>query len=174
MSALQRQPKNPNLLSSTGYRFHIERIPNVNFFCQGINIPGKKIEMSQQSTPLASINLIGNHLKHNDLTVTFKVDEDLQNFLEIYNWLDAAGHPESLENTRQYLNIYDNMYSDCMVTIMDNNKNTNIRMQIINAFPLSISDLIFSSTNTDESHLVATAIFKYERLKIERLERNVN
>lgn len=174
MSLLTSQPLNPNFLSSNGYRFHIENIPNVNFFVQAINIPGKKIDIALQSTPYLNIPLAGNKIRYNDLTVTFKVDEDLQNFMEIYEWLDALAHTENFDLTKQFIDDNGSLYSDALITLMDNNKNANIRIRVKRVFPISISDIIFSSTNSDEAHIVATATFKYQNIEMEKLFKNVD
>ncbi len=166
------QPTNLNFLHSTGFKFFIKKLPMTNFFTESFNIPGKKITVLTQPTPNYNIPLWGNKLIYNDLTVTFKIDEDMKNFFEISEWLDGIGKPESIME-RRLLNskedISEGIVSDCIINIPTNTKNPNLVITIKDAFPTSISDLIFSSTQTNEEHLVATATFKFASIKMERI-----
>lgn len=171
-SPIRSQPRNYNLLSSTGFNFMIKKLPNVNFFTESINIPGKKIYHTDQVTPLVNIPLWGNKLLYNDLTVTFKVDEDFHNYEEISMWLDGLGQPSSIAqryplDTKE--RIGEGKLSDCIITITTNVKNSNMRFILRDAFPISISDIVFSSTQSNEEHIIATAIFKYMDMKLERV-----
>jgi hypothetical protein len=46
---------------------------------------------------LKDIELPGDKLIFGDLTLRFLVDEDLENYLEIQNWMRGLGYPESLQ-----------------------------------------------------------------------------
>ena len=172
MVEIHTQPINLNVMHSTGFRFFIKKLPMTNFFTQNINIPGKKITFTTQPTPNHDIPIWGNKLIYNDLTVTFVIDEDLKNYYELSEWLDGIGKPESFRE-RQILNarerIYEGILSDCIISIPTNTKNPNIVFTVKDVFPTSISDLVFSSTQTTEEHLVATATFKFASIKMERI-----
>jgi len=166
------QPTNLNLLHSTGFKFFVKKLPTTNFFTESINIPGKKITVLTQPTPNYNIPLWGNKLIYGDLTVTFKLDEDMKNYFEISEWLDGIGKPESIRE-RQLLNLKDQInegiLSDCIINIPTNTKNPNLVITVKDAFPTSISDLVFSSSQTSEEHLIATATFKFASIKMERI-----
>lgn len=172
MSALDSQPSNYNFLSSTGFTFFVKKLPTTNFFTESVNIPGRRITTTQQSTPFINISLNGNKMVYNDLTVTFIVDEDLENYLEISTWLDGLGGPESYQQRAELISKNwkgEGKESDCIINILTNTKNPNVRVTILDAFPTSLSDFILSSTQTSEEHVVATATFKYKNIKIERV-----
>lgn len=166
------QPTNLNFLHSTGFKFFVKKLPTTNFFTESINIPGKKITVLTQPTPNYNIPLWGNKLIYSDLTVTFKLDEDMKNYFEISEWLDGIGKPESIRE-RQLLNLKDQInegiLSDCIINIPTNTKNPNLVITVKDAFPTSISDLVFSSSQTSEEHLIATATFKFASIKMERI-----
>ena len=53
-------------------------------------------------TPLINIPLPGEHMKFDDLEIIFKVDDDLTNYIELFNWFIALGKPDSYS---QYADI---------------------------------------------------------------------
>ena len=81
--ALHNQPENLNILSPVSFRLIIQKFPNVNFWCQSVNIPDMTISEITVPTPFVDIPIIGDRIEFGDLIVTILVDEDLINFLEI-------------------------------------------------------------------------------------------
>lgn len=172
MSVLQTQPQNLNILSSTGFKFSIKKLPTTNFFCQSITVPGLKLAFTEQPTPFININYYGDKVIYNDFTITFAVDEDLRNYREIYEWLEGLGRPVSFEERRELdrkESILEGKRSDISILIATNTKNPNIQVNIQDAFPISISDLQFSATTRDEAFLVAAAVFKYTNISVQRI-----
>ena len=51
----------------------------------------------------AAIPLMGDILAYEDLTITFIVDENLENYIEMHTWLTAIGFPE---NTKQFSDFF--------------------------------------------------------------------
>lgn len=172
MSILQTQPSNLNLLASTGFNFFIKKLPTTNFFCQSITIPGSKLLFTQQPSPFIDINYYGDKMVYNDFTVSFAVDEDLRNYREIYDWIEGLGVPEDF-GQRQRINRREQQQegkkSDITITIANNTKTPNIRVTIQDAFPISISDLIFTTTAKSEQFIMADAVFKYTNINVSKL-----
>ena len=157
--------ENRNFLSPLGYQFHIKKCPATSFFIQSTEVPGVSGIAVYEPNPFVKIPMTYDHLEYEPLTVSFKVDEDLQNYLEIFNWITALGTPESYE---QYKKLYDiplytgdGLYSDISLIILQSNKEANFEATFIDAFPISISKLPFNSTLTDVKYITATVSFKY-------------
>ena len=96
-------PDNKNFLSPIGFQFAIQRLPNVNYFCTSASIP--EISMGETETPNPFIRLPnpGEKLAFGQLQLQFRVDEDLKNFQEIYNWLIGLGYPDEFSNNEELL-----------------------------------------------------------------------
>ena len=118
MAESSRQPKNLNYFIPTGFKFMIDKIPNVNFFCQSCNLPGLSAGQFLQVTPLRDMPIAGDKVQMNELRVRFVIDEELQNWLEIYNWIKTITFPDNQEQYKQ-----ENVYSDGMLTLLTSNKN---------------------------------------------------
>ena len=95
-NAFTNQIKNRNFLSSIGFKFTLNRARKVSFFSNSANIPGINLGVAQQPTYLKDLDIPGDKLVFDDLVIRFLVDEDLENYMEIQNWMRGLGYPESL------------------------------------------------------------------------------
>jgi hypothetical protein len=180
MSALENQPTNLNFLGQNGFRFAIKRLPAVNYFCQSVSIPSVSIGAIESPTPLAFVPRPGDRITFDPLFVKFKVDENLANYIEIFNWIEGLGHPEDLLQTRDLSRRIKNeqvgsrpigsattFVSDATLSILTSNKNYNKTVKFYDCFPISLSELSFESTITTIEYLEATVSFRYRRYVFE-------
>ena len=107
------------------------------------------------------------------MTVTFRVDEDLNNYLEIYNWLTGIGFPEAFN---QYAVVSANVpgsgegiYSDGTLMILNSAKRPNVEVTFEDMYPTSMTDLNFTTTISDIDYLEASVTFRYKYYKIRKL-----
>ena len=96
-NTLSRQPTKMDYASPNQFKFNITKLPKVEYFCTPVNVPALAISEVQQPTPFVDIPLPGTTLNYSTLNMTFIVDENLENYLEIYNWIRGLGYPESLQ-----------------------------------------------------------------------------
>ena len=164
MTALNRNPTNTNLLQPTKFLLNFSKIDSVQYFCQGINLPGITLSgPAQQSTPFLSIPKAGDVLTYNPLSVTFIVDEDLKTIKAIQNWLRGIADPSGFNGRNK---DYKDDYSDAILTILTGLNNTNLRIQFVNLFPTDILDIEFDTKESADNIIVATANFRYEYYNI--------
>ena len=169
---VKRQPSNINHLTPIAYRFNIRKIPNVVYFCQSVNIPGISFSSTVQTTPFSPINIQGDTLFYEDLTIRFLVDEDLEAYTEIFNWITALTAPKVFS---QYKTERDtnkvlrrstgNLFSSAELIILNNNMNPNKEVIFDDVFPVSLSSIEFDSGSTLDT-LSATVTFKYTTYSI--------
>lgn len=161
MSVLTKNPSDINFLSPLGIKFVLKRAPNVVYFVQKFEHADISMEEANVPTPFAHIPLPGNVIVPSVIRVTFKVDENFTNYLEIYNWLTGLGHPDSLQQ-HQDLSEGDGVLSDLSLIVMDSTFNPNYEFVYKHAFPVSLSGLNFDTTDTEVNYVSATATFKFE------------
>lgn len=171
---LNEMPINHNFLSPLNFRFILKRAPATEFFIQKINLPGFKLGVPQFPNPFVTIPEPGEHLAYNPLTITFKVDEDLKNYLEIHKWMQALGKPKNFEEYREVavdvpqISGY-GVKSDISLILMTNIKNPSFSINFVDAFPVLLGDIQFDTREEDIQYLTATATFKYTYYDIESL-----
>jgi len=167
---VKTEVQNRNFLQPQGFRFQVARAPKVTFFGNAVNIPGMTLRTTVQTTPgLKDIPLPGEILDFEDLNLRFLVDEDLQNYQEVQNWMRGLGFPESLQeiydlqNENSVLNREKtmNIYSDGTLTILDAMQNDNFKVKFSDLFPFSLSTIQFDATMADTEFFTAEVSFKY-------------
>lgn len=154
-----------NFLAPINYAFSIKRLPFVSYFVQEANVPGLALNPVEQPTPFKPIYLPGDKIEYNDLSLTVRVDEDMQNYIEIYNWIVGLTFPDNFD---QYANLTagDGLYSDATLLIKTNAKNPNITFTFKDLFPTSISDIQMSSTESDIEYVTANITFRHNGFDI--------
>lgn len=173
MSAIDNTPTNRNFLSPLNFKFQVKKLPNVDFFIQKVNFPSIALKEVNTSNPFVTTPYPGEHLTYGPLNISFKVDEDFQNYLEIHNWIRALGKPENfnqykdIEEKPQYTG--DGIYSDVSIISLNSAKMPNYEMILIDAFPVSLSELIFNTTDPDVLFITASAQFKYTYYNIGKI-----
>jgi len=173
MPLITNQPDNINFLSPLGFKFVLARAPNLNFFVTDVNLPSINLGFIETPTPFKILEFPGDRLDYGDLQVTFRVDENFENYLEVYNWLLALGFPE---NYGQYKRVAaadpgekDTVYSDATLTIMNSSMIPNIEVEFEDLFPTGISDINFTSTDSDLNYVTNTVSFKYKIFRVKKV-----
>ena len=166
-------PENLNPLSPNGYKFSIQRLPEVSYFCQEVNLPSLTLGITQQSNPMVINYIAGDMLDYSPLTVQFLVDQKMENYKAIHNWLTGLGFPEDHSQFDEMLqksvvqskSSLARSYSDATLGILDNTGSTIQTIQFVDLFPESLESLTFTSTSQDVQYLVGSATFRYSYYK---------
>ena len=123
MTAIDQTPSNRNFLSPLNFKFTIKKAPHVNFFIQKVNVPEINLKPPISTNPFVNIPYPGDHIDYSTLNITFKVDEDLQNYLEVHNWIKALGKPRDFSEYKEIQDkkswTGDGIYSDISVMVLD-------------------------------------------------------
>lgn len=182
MADIRSQPSNKNFLSPLGYRFSIKKTPTMNWFVTAVTIPSVTLNKTTMPTPFIQLPIPGDHIVYSDLQITFRVDEDMNNYLELYNWMQGIGFPDSYE---QYKNIAptsrgplggrsdsltgDSIYSDATLLVLSSSMNPITEVTFIDVFPVELSPLSFNSQLTDVQYVEATVTFTHRKFNIRQL-----
>ena len=163
-------PSNINPLQSNGFLFGIQKLPEVNYFCQEVTLPSLDLPYAAMDTPLSRVHVPGDKIDFGDLSLTFLLDEDMVNYVALHNWLVGLGFPE---NREQYaLFVADGIpslkaSSDAVLQILNSANNVSKTIRFVDVIPTSISQVTLQSTTTDTTYITATATFKYSYYKFE-------
>lgn len=164
---------NTNFLPIVGFKFGVKKLPTTNFFVQSVNIPGVELGFTELPTPFIKYPIPGDHIKYRDLTVTFRVDEDMKNYLEIYNWIIQLGFPDSFDQYKliesKSATTGEGKTSDGVLIAQNSARSPNMEITFVDMFPRSLSDIVFDSRDTSLQYAEATAVFKFRKLQIKSL-----
>ena len=160
---------NPNFLSPLSYKFVLQRTPNINFNVQTVRLPGMSLSSTETATPFVSIPNSGK-INFSPLTITFRVNEDLTDYLEIYNWMKGLGSPTSFTEYAALKQSTAGLYSDATLIINNSRKRGNISATFHNMFPIDISDLQFTTMDNDVNYIECTVDFRFLNYEIDVLK----
>ena len=187
-SPLARQPNQLDYASPTQFRFGIQQLPKVEFFTINANLPGIEGASVDLANPFLNIPIMGDKLTYSDLTITFIVDEYLENYQSLHNWLTGYGFPSNRAEFRTHRDVTSNtpgggaeppvdlvsnvtpdkaMYSDAFLMILSNKNNPILNVNFQNVFPTSLGDLRYSQGITDVEYMTVDATFMYQIYKFE-------
>jgi len=144
-------PKNLNQMSSVQYRLDFYNMPNTTYFLQTALLPGIDVDTPQQPTPRRMLPVTPSHFTFDPLIITFIVDEDLTNYMEIYRWMmKMARNDNEVENK-----------TDATMHILSGQMNNKIKVRFNGIFPVSLTELAFGSNDQDNITTVSTCTFNY-------------
>ena len=182
-NSFKNQIQNRNFLTPTGFKFILNRAPKTTFFSNSANIPSLTLGVANQPNYLRDIPQPGDKMDFEDFTLRFLVDENLENYSEISNWMRGLGFPESLAeiyefqqsnpNLEQPRKGQLNLYSDATLTVLSSNQNANFKIKFKDMFPYSLSTLNFDATDTDIEYFTADVSFKYTIYTITDMQNNL-
>lgn len=164
--AIINQPTNFNFLSPLGYKFILRRVPHVEYFVQNVSLPDMTSPTADTPSPFVRLKNPGDHIDFGDMSVTFKINENMDNYLEIYNWMVSLGKPVSFDqynlNSRFSGDNYqadDLIRSDISVIILTSGKNPNIEFKMRDCFPTGLTSIALNTTDSSIDYIEATATF---------------
>ncbi len=161
------QITNRNFLSPVGFKFTLAKEPTVPFFCNSARIPEINLSILQQPTYLKDLDVPGGKLQYGDLILRFIVDENMENYMAIHNWLTGLGFPETTQQYKDLITDRDGIldpkeaFSDGSLYVLNSSYNTSAIVKFKDLFPVSLSSLEFDSTQTDVQYFTANVAFKY-------------
>ena len=167
-----KQIQNRNYLSPIGFKFSLVKAPKVSFFSNTAQIPGLSINAAEQPSYLRNVPQVGDKMEFQDFTLRFLVDEDLENYMQIQNWMRGIAFPESLneiytlkagktENLMLDPKEPDNLVSDGTLVVLDSSNNAQFMVKFNDLWPTELTTLQFDATPGDLDYFSAEVTFKY-------------
>ena len=166
-TAFRTQIENRNFLSGVGFKFNLAKHPKVDFFSNIAKIPQLTLGLATQPTYLKDIDVPGEKLTYGDFTLRFLVDENMENYMAIYDWLVGLGFPETTQEFKTLTTDSADQrdlkeaFCDGTLRILNSNYREVATVKFTDLFPVSLTSLDFDATNTDVQYLTAEVSFKY-------------
>jgi len=180
-----RQPSIMDYASPVQFRFKCAKLPAVEFFCQTANIPGITLGTANMPTPLKEIPFPGDKVTFAELSISFLVDENLNNYKEIHDWILGLGFPQS---HTQFANLQatgsdrfpgstagakvsgvdtpaplaeGGVYSDATLTVLNSKNIAKTEIRFYDIYPTALGALSYDVKATDVDYLSASVEFSY-------------
>ena len=161
------QIQNRNFLAPVGFKFTLAKYPKVAFFSNSARIPELSLGTAIQPSYLKDIDVPGEKLTYGDLTIRFLVDENMQNYMAMHNWLKGIGFPETPQQFKDQTTDNDGLrdekevFSDGSLHILNSNFQDVAIVKFSDLFPVGLTSLEFDATETDINYFTAEATMRY-------------
>jgi hypothetical protein len=185
MTILSQNPTTLNLLSPLNFKVLIKRAPNVNWFVQKISAPGMLLPTPFGPSPFSEIPEGGDKLQFETLDIQFLVDEDMSNYMEIFNWLYGLAGPDgfqvpsapptafNLPHDERALWLKENYTgfgprSEIVVSILNSAKQPFIHFVYHDCVPTSLSSFDLDTRDDDVNYVVVSASFAVRSVTVDQ------
>ena len=160
---------NINYLQPTAFNLSIDRknFANLQFFCQTVLHPSlnvNSVEMPYKH--ISAVPFAGDKLTFTELTVIIIVDENLNAYTEMYNWMQRLVQT----NERRPTERRDNQpptYCDMTLNILSSHNNTTRKIKYYDCIPTSLGDMTLESTTGDVQFITFPATFRFSHFELE-------
>ena len=181
MTALTRNPANPNPLIGNRFTLNFGRVPNVQYFCQNVTVPGISLSEAVITNPFVDIYSPGEKPIYDLLNVTFMIDEDLTAWKEIHDWIRAMTFPvefreyQNLPKLNKYQSAKNDInnkfpqFSDASLSLFSSSNKEYYRFKFHEVFPTTLSTFVMNAQDGPDTIITADATFRYSYYDVEKL-----
>ena len=170
--------ENRNFLSPIGFKFAVNKLRGVDFFCQSASIPAVSMGAWEQGTRINKVYQPGDELYYEPLYLKFLVDENMKNYYQVHDWIREITTPysarefgydrgtlRSINKDKREKNIYVNgnndWLSDASLYILSSNYRPVAEFIFRDCFPLSLTTLNFDASVPDVNYFTAEVKIRY-------------
>lgn len=171
---LNEKIDNINFLDKCRFYFAVDKLPKTNYFIQSVNLPGLSMNSVRVPTPYSDYPVEGDKIEFEEFRMSFKVDENLNNWTELYNWMVGLVRVDDFQKrkeleAKEIIPGKKGLYSNALLLILDSNYRPFLKASFDGIFPVKLGDVSFDSRSTDFVETDVDVSFAYRRFYIERI-----
>ena len=160
--------ENFNYMQPTSFKLVIDRrnYPNLEFFCQNVTHPGmimNPVELPVRK--LAGLPFPGDTLTFNELSTNILLDENLESYTEMFNWIRRLLENNMFDRTASSKSSQPN-YADITLSILSSHNNQTKQVRYIDCVPTSLGDINFESTSSGQEFITFAASFRFNYFEL--------
>lgn len=142
---------NINYMQPTGFKVIIDRrhFPNLAFFAQSVVHPDMTLQSAVASYKRVDQRFAGDKLQFGELSMQLIMDEDMQAYQEMYNWIESLVD-EARKPTHLKAKEARPLEADISLTTMSSHNNGQKRFIYKDALPTTLGSISFETTAGDQ------------------------
>lgn len=155
---------NLNMLSPGNFKVTIDssEFANIQFFCTSANIPTLTASEVLQGYTNRNSYFPGDTLEYGTFDITFIVDEEMLNYIEMQTWIKKNADHNVTETTTKPFSHTEKV-KDITLSIQTNKNNINKQIRFKDAFPIALGDLTFTTQDTAIEYVTCNVTFRYNQ-----------
>ena len=159
---------NINLLQPTSFKLLIDRknFPNLEFFCQSVAHPAmdaRAAELPYQR--VANVPFAADKLTFTDLETIIIVDENLNAYTEMYNWMQRLIQTPTKTPLARTDNVPPTV-CDVTLMILSSANNPTRQIKYIDCIPTALGNMVLEATTGDTTQITFPATFRFSYFEL--------
>ena len=146
---------NRNFLTPIGFKLTMDstKYGNVEYFITSVILP--TVNAAEVATSFRNRQgyMPGDKIIYDTLNVRMLIDEDMNNYNEIFDWLN-----------RNSLSAGKLEFCDMTLNVMSSKSQVNKQVKFTGAFPVSLNGVEFNTQNSDIEYLQADVTFRFDTM----------
>lgn len=159
---------NINLLQPTSFKLVIDRknFPNLEFFCQSVAHPAMDARAAELPFKrIGSVPFAADKLTFTDLECMIIVDENMNAYTEMYNWLQRIVQVNTLNPLDRRENLPPTV-CDVTLLILNNSNNVSRKIKYIDCIPVGLGNMVMEATTGDTTQVTFPATFRFSYFEL--------
>jgi len=152
-----------SLLQASRATMFLDGIREVELQLSSFSVPAVTLGTAIQPTAFLDIPHPASQMTFTPLHISFRVEDNLRNYLAVHNWLVNIGSPF---NRQQYESLGENVHRDLIIFFYDSLHNKIAEVKFINSFPIELGEIRMGFEETIPEPIHVPASFSYERFVI--------
>jgi len=144
------------MLTPLGFRLTIDanEFKNLEYFCIAASLPSVQLPAIPTGFRNSKLQVPGETISYDPMSVTFIVDAKLLNYQELFSWILTNANGPKL------------IWRDMTLSILTNQNTSNKQVKFKDVIPTALTALEFNIQTTDVEYLAATVEFAYTAFEI--------
>jgi hypothetical protein len=153
---------NMNYLQPTNFKLVIDRknFGNLEFFAQTVQHPSISITPAELPYKRANIYEAGDKVSFGELGATIILDEDMNSYIEMYNWIERLLEQKNRTPTAKTSSLLPST-ADITVSVLSSHNNGNKKIRYIDCIPTLLGDINFEATTDTIQYLTFPVSFRF-------------
>lgn len=156
--------------SPVGFRFSTELLPTLSDWIQRVEIPSMSIATTKVDNPFVPFNVGGDGMAYDDLTVTFKLDQDLINYDDIVTWMEAISFPSTHDTYKAWIEAKKSVLGTGVLSLLDSKFNGVARYTFEDISPNYLSGFTVQSDVDGIEYVTCSVRFSFTKATFTRTQ----
>lgn len=161
------------------FRFALNDLPDLTFFCQQIVLPDVSAGAPQRGNPFTLIPEVGDHLNFSALNCTYLVDSKFLSYYSLFYWMRGYGFPRSFEDIGNFETDRKRRIgnpipkkreiqktSATLSVLRPDTDGVISQINFLDVFPVQLGQMSFTTTEGDAPLLTCQVTFRYTDFEV--------
>lgn len=160
-----------NFLQNNQFQLVIPSFETTRFLSTSFQIPSVQLPNTVADSPFSKMKLAGDKIDFEPLQFEFIVDEAMNNYEEVYNWLMSIGYVEDFDHYKTYAqkSKYQPLgEQDIQVIVLDSKENPIRTFTFFNAVPTALQGMEFDAGVNDIQYIRSRVTFAYDYFTMDK------